>query len=1166
MKPFKLLLFFIGLLTSFQFTYAQNVTNEGSEFWVCFPDHVPSNGNLATMSLFITSKSNSSGVVSCGTYSESFTVQANTVKEIFVPRNFSFLGTGTKTSINKGIKVKVDDGKPKVVVYAHVFAGFRSAATLVLPYEALGRKHFAFSYDQQPSGNGAFSQFNVIAVEDNTKINITPVINGTLQAKFSVTLAKKGDVYQYQNPQDVTGSLIEVDSLTSGCKRIAAFSGSTALVLGTPTCDVLTSGQITLDPLLQQLYPIDSWGNVFSLVPFFNRNTGSIFRIIASENNTTVNVGGVNVVLNSGQFYTTAPITAVSIIKSDKPISVAQYALSQVCSDSRNLIPNGQPIVGDPDMVILNPLEYSIDKITLYSSSKLDITEQYLNITIPTSKASSFTINNNSFASSFNPIPNSPTYSYAQIQLNNLGGSNFSLAADTGFNAIAYGFGQVESYAYSAGTSLASTTIVTALKTGTSDAISTACIDGKFDFKLLLPYIPTKLVWKIDAAKPDIVQNSPTYTEVVVNNKVLYEFKLLANLQFATSGVKPIKITVSLPVNSGVCSTVDEEIINYSFEVIDLPDANFTAVDKVCITKPIQFNYVEKNIGATVKSWLWDFGDGKTSTLKDPSHTYAAIGIYKVKLLLQSELGCNSFAFEKSVEVIKPFVPNYEILSSLCANTNIAFVDKSTSTDGTKSWLWDFGDGTTSTLQNPAHLFTKSGTYNVSLLLTSNIGCTDLISKAIKIYDPAQINFADPGSCINDLVKFNAEVISGTVSSWLWDFGDGSNDIIEKVKQNPQHRYLSTGTYNVKLQATSTEGCVTTLTKTIKISGSNPKVSFDVLDKNNLCSNTEVSFRNTSTIVFGEIVKLEIIYENSTGTSPIVFTDNAPTFGKIYSHKYPASAVDKNYQMVFRAYSGQLCFQESPPVTITVNGSPQLQFTKVPNVCLNAPKFLLTAAKEINGIAGTTKFEGKGVSGNYFDPEIAGVGSHLITFTFISNKGCQDSIKSTITVVDIPKLEIGEDLNILLVGEKQLNPIIVGSQLKYKWTPSIGLSNDSIPNPIASPKETTKYTLTLTSKEGCMVADEVNVIVHVDPFIPNVFSPNNDGINDMWSIKYLETFVNATIKIFNRYGQQVFFAQQYNTPWDGKFKSNDVPVGVYYYIIEPNNGRNRYTGSVTLLR
>ncbi len=1166
MQPFyKLAILFIGFLITFQKVAAQNVSNEGVEFWVCFPDHVPSEDKLATMSLFITSKNNSSGVVSCGTYLVPFTITANTVKEILIPRNESFIGSGSGISKNKGIRVKVDQGQAKVVVYAHVFAGFRSAATLVLPYEALGGKHFAMAYDQEPAKNPLYnSQINVIAVEPNTTINIKPVINGVPQPAFSQTLTDVGDVYQYQNVDDITGTLIEVDSVASGCKRIAVFSGSSGIGISTPTCDIFELKHASLDPLLQQLYPIDSWGKTFPLVPFYNRNAGSIYRVIASEDKTTVTVNGVTTKLNAGAFYSSPPITSVSLIQADKPISVAQFAISQFCSDSRNEFAN--VIVGDPDMVILNPLEYSIDKITLYSSSKLAITEQYLNVVIPSSKVSTFTINNKSYSANFSSIPNATSYSYAQISLTGLG-SNFSLAADTGFNAMAYGFGPVESYAYSAGTSLAATTIVNAVKYETNEVVDIACVNEPYDFKLLLPYIPTKLIWQLDDSSLPIVQENPTSTQVAVNNKLLYQFKLPANKAFTTSGIKNIIVTSSLPVGSNVCSTVDEEKINYTFEVSDLPVAEFSAPAKVCITKPAQFTYVDKKIGEPVTSWLWDFGDGKTSTEQNPSHTYASIGSYKVKLTLISNAGCNSFVFEKNIDIIKPLINNFEIVSPLCTNTSISFIDQSTSTDGgVTNWLWDFGDGTTASDKNPFHVFSKSGTYKVTLTTTSQVGCTETIEKMVKIADPAEIDFMDPGSCINDLVAFDGIIKSGNVSSWFWDFGDGSIDAAEQTKQNAKHKYLSTGTFNVTLKATSTEGCITTLTKTITISGSNPKVSFEVLDKDNLCSNTEVNFKNTTTIVFGNIVKLEIIYENKTGGNSVIYTDNAPEFDKIYTHKYPSSPIDQNYQVIFRAYSGQACYQESLPVTVTVYGSPVVVFDNVDPLCLNVPKILLSAAKETAGVNGTAKLEGKGVVGNYFDPAVAGVGDHEVTYTFTSSKGCKEVVKRTIKVVDVPVIDVGEDLDILLAGEKQIKSKVTGNGLKYKWTPSLGLSNDSIPDPVASPTESTKYTLVVTSKDGCMVADEVNVTVHIDPMIPNVFSPNYDGINDTWSIKYLETFVKASIRIFSRSGLQVFYSDQYTTPWDGKYKNEEAPVGVYYYIIEPNNGRNRYTGSVTLLR
>ncbi|RKD13870.1 hypothetical protein BCY91_09960 [Pelobium manganitolerans] len=1165
MRPYFKLIAFLGFFLFFQHTlFAQRISNEGTDFWLCFPDHVPSDDKLATLSLFITSKTNSSGKVTCGSSTQSFTVKANTVTEVFVPRDASFIGPGIKISENKGIHIKVDEGMGKVVVYAHVFAGFRSAATLVLPTEALGRKYFAMAYEQIPQTDGFLSQLAVVAVEPQTTFKLTPVIGGVKQSAISVTLENVGDVYQFQNKYDVTGSLVEVDSAISGCKRIAVFSGSSAIGINTPTCNIFPQNG-SADPLLQQLYPIESWGKIFPVVPFYGRDAGSIFRVLAAENQTTIKVNGISTMLNAGEFYTTAPITAASLIEADKPVSVAQYAISEYCSDSRNQIDGTRHVYGDPDMVILNPLEYSIDKITLYSSTKLAISEQYLNVVIPSAKVSSFSINNDQIKASFNPIPTNPAYSYAQINLTGKG-ANFSLVADTGFNAIAYGFGSTESYAYSAGTSLASTTIVNALKQGTNETVDVACVQQAYDFNLLLPYIPTQLSWQVESGEKPFVVTNPSYKKVVVNNKQLYQFNYPANKTFASAGTKTVKVIASLPVNANVCSTTDTEVISYALEVMDLPVPEFDVPTEICAGNGAQFTFVNNNIGGNIAKWYWDFGDGTTSTDKNPLHTYAGAGTYKVKLSLISRSGCASDFTEKTVKVVELAGADFEMLDPLCSTKAIRFSDISHATQNVKTWLWDFGDGGTSSLQNPVYTFAKSGTYKIGLTITSQSGCNQTIQKSIQIYDPAVIDFADPASCISDMVSFEAIVKSGTVSSWHWDFGDGSVDPVEQTKAKPQHRYISAGNYVVTLNAT-TGGCVSTISKPITISGANPKVAFEVLDKERLCSNVPVSFKNTSSIAFGNIVKIEIIYDYKNASPSAVFTDINPLPDKVYTHQYPKSALNQNYQVVFRAYSGQGCFQESAPTTITVNGTPDIVFEDVPPVCADAPKIdLRKYAKELSGMLGAATFSGAGVTGNDFVPGEAGVGAHPVTFTFSSAKACATSISKVITVNPLPTVDAGTDVDILLAGEKQLNAKSTGKAITYKWFPATGLSNDSIANPIASPTETTKYILTVTSTDGCAVADEITVTVHKDPRIPNAFSPNNDGVNDTWAIKYLESFVKATIRIFNRGGQQVFFAERYTDAWDGKYKGIEVPVGVYYYIIEPNNGRNRYTGSVTVLR
>ncbi|MEO5912481.1 MAG: gliding motility-associated C-terminal domain-containing protein, partial [Pelobium sp.] len=202
-----------------------------------------------------------------------------------------------------------------------------------------------------------------------------------------------------------------------------------------------------------------------------------------------------------------------------------------------------------------------------------------------------------------------------------------------------------------------------------------------------------------------------------------------------------------------------------------------------------------------------------------------------------------------------------------------------------------------------------------------------------------------------------------------------------------------------------------------------------------------------------------------------------------------------------------------------------------------------------------------------FDPALAGVGTFEITYTFIAdNNGCSDFKTQSITVFPLPTVDAGIDATILLGGQTKLKATATGNGLTYQWFPTEGLSKSDILDPIASPKETTPYTLMVTSSDGCIISDIVNVIVAGLPKIPNTFTPNNDGINDVWNIAYLESYVNAKISIFNRYGNPVFTSSGYLIPWDGKTNGKEVPVGVYYYVIDPKNGSNVFTGSVTVIR
>ena len=96
--------------------------------------------------------------------------------------------------------------------------------------------------------------------------------------------------------------------------------------------------------------------------------------------------------------------------------------------------------------------------------------------------------------------------------------------------------------------------------------------------------------------------------------------------------------------------------------------------------------------------------------------------------------------------------------------------------------------------------------------------------------------------------------------------------------------------------------------------------------------------------------------------------------------------------------------------------------------------------------------------------------------------------------------------------------------------------------------------------------DSIFITVLKSPVIPNGFSPNGDGINDTWKIKYLDSYPGATVDVYNRYGQPVFHSYGYSTEWDGSTNGKPLPIGTYYYVINPKNGKPIFSGSVTIIR
>ena len=190
--------------------------------------------------------------------------------------------------------------------------------------------------------------------------------------------------------------------------------------------------------------------------------------------------------------------------------------------------------------------------------------------------------------------------------------------------------------------------------------------------------------------------------------------------------------------------------------------------------------------------------------------------------------------------------------------------------------------------------------------------------------------------------------------------------------------------------------------------------------------------------------------------------------------------------------------------------------------------------------------------------------SHAVMDSF----GCisVNSDVKLITIDPYPEINTGYDQYVLLGDSIILSPTVYGDSLSFVWSPATYLNNPYLLNPVCKPFTDTTYMLTVTGKNGCISSGNIKVYV-LDPVgIPNVFSPNGDGIHDKWEITSLAKYPGLTVKVFNRYGQLVYNAQGYANAWDGTYNGNPLPIGTYYFIIDPGNGAARITGWVAIIR
>lgn len=1129
------------------YSFAQDFSNKGRDFWVGYGYHqVMTTNNAQEMVLYFATEAPTNVTVSIPGlgYSVNYSIPANTV---FTSNPLPKAGVQdarllneSATPENKGIHITSDQ---PIVAYAHIYNQSVSGATILFPTNTLGREYYSINFQNRANTVNANAWAYVIAADTGTTtveiIPSQPTLNRPAGVPFTVQLTQ-GQVFnimgQFNNAAtgnnhsgvDLTGTFIRSINTGSGCKKIAVFSGSGRISITCPNNTTSSSS----DNYMVQAFPKNAWGKKYLTATASNPQSFNLYRVCVSNAATVVRVNGVALSPASlvGGFYYDLPITNQPMsIEADDPITVAQYFTSQGSCG------NGSP--GDPEVIYLSPVEQNINRVSWNATGNFGILQHYINVVIPNSGTaiSSFRLrdgNGNVLPlGAFTVHPGNSNYSYIKQSLP--GSGVYNISSDSGFNAIAYGFGNAESYGYNAGSNVIDLyQYVTTQNANATINSPVTCKSSPFLMSLTLPYLPISMKWDL-TGYPDVINNTPVPDSTfVLNGKTLYVFKLPGNFIYNTAGKYPVIVTVNNPTPDGCAG---EQIINFDLEVLDPPVASFSWANNPaagCTDSLISFSGINTSGGRSIVRHFWDFGDGTTATNFNPAKAFTNPGQFKVKYLAMTDAGCLSDTVEKLIEVTKAPVAKFGILDPLCVSKSITFSDSSSLPGGYGSivnWNWNTGTGTpinNATAANITQTYAATGNYTTSLQLRTNTGClSPVYSLPITIHPNPVVDFTSSYGCMpNPVINFNSTstIADGTQSqfTYLWNFGDaGSGVFNSSTIQNPSHQYPGVGAYNVKLKITSAFGCIDSTVKIADKIYPQPKADFTAPAE--VCWQTPITFTNTSNGFTHPVTKWE--WRFSDGTSS---TQQNP----VKNFTNPGT-----YTATLWVFTDQNCVSDTIVKTVVVNPWPTASFTTSPLLCeKNEIVFTNTSTANAGSVVRSywdvndnSTYNSAGLTATH---TYSNWGDYTIRFVTETDKGCRsDTLIRTVRINPLPKpgFVLPEvclsDAQALFADTSSIADNS-GAQMSYLWkfntgTPAIIPG----PTPVTSTSKTPSvqfnkadnYLLSLevTSKDGCR--DSVTAI----PFTVNGSIPVADfavrSATDLCSNKEVELEDKSTVDFGN---------------------------------------------------
>lgn len=567
----------------------------------------------------------------------------------------------------------------------------------------------------------------------------------------------------------------------------------------------------------------------------------------------------------------------------------------------------------------------------------------------------------------------------------------------------------------------------------------------------------------------------------------------------------------------------------------------------------------------TAANWVWYMGGCGSGT---PIGTGTTInpntsGAYFVR----AEGACNTTVCA-TINIVQGTEPIVQFTNSTeCEGNATQFTNNSIpNAAGPATYNWDFGDGNTTTQQNPTHTYAP-GTYNATLTVTNSDGCSASITQQVTINPTPAVNFSFTNECLDTPVTFTntSTISSGNINQYTWNFGDGNNS----GQTSPSHQYNTSGTYNVTLTATSDNNCSDSVTYQVTLYPM-PVAQFTVAP---VCQGDITVFQNQSNVSSGTITNYN--WQFGDGNNSALSSPN---------HIYNSHGT---YNVTLTVTTDNGCMATLNQNAI-VNAVPVINFTAdrlvdCSPLCVNFTNNTNIAAGNISQYNWSFT---DGTSSTVISPSLCYVNTTLatenigVTLTATSDMGCTNTLTIpnllTVNPNPIANFTFGPQPTTIYAPQINFYDLSIDAIVSWFWDfgDSTGTSTDK--NPVYTYTHEGEFItrLVVVNSYGCIdtIAQNVKINPEILPFIPNAFTPNGDGLNDVFIpvVGPNEVPYEFEFYIFNRWGELLFQSDAANRGWDGTYKGVKAPADVYVWKLKlterTSNQVRLINGHVTLIR